>query len=86
MLESGQVTVKNEVNVMVKNASDVVFGGLSFWMVGYGLIYGEEAPSNGFVGWGFFFVDLSPDDEYMGFLFASFTFQVRGCLCLAPRL
>jgi ammonia channel protein AmtB len=30
---------KNEVNIMVKNVVDVVFGGLIYWAVGYGLIF-----------------------------------------------
>lgn len=41
LLESGCVTRKNEVNIMVKNAVDVVFGGLGYWMYGYGLSFGR---------------------------------------------
>ena len=40
LLESGSVTTKNEVNIMVKNAVDVIVGGLSYWMFGYALRYG----------------------------------------------
>ena len=39
LLESGSVTTKNEVNIMVKNAVDVIVGGLSYWMFGYALRY-----------------------------------------------
>ncbi|GIX89825.1 hypothetical protein CEXT_478441, partial [Caerostris extrusa] len=35
LLESGYVNRKNEVNIMVKNAIDVIFGGLGYWMFGY---------------------------------------------------
>ena len=41
LLESGSVTTKNEVNIMVKNAADVIFGGLSYWAFGYALSFGE---------------------------------------------
>ena len=37
MLESGCVSLKNEVNIMMKNVVDVVLGGLSYWAFGYGL-------------------------------------------------
>lgn len=37
LLESGCGSVKNEANIMMKNAIDVLMGGFSFWMVGYGL-------------------------------------------------
>jgi ammonia channel protein AmtB len=36
LLESGRVSSKDEVNIMVKNVIDVVFGGLSYWMFGFG--------------------------------------------------
>ena len=37
MLESGCVSLKNEVNIMMKNVVDVVLGGLTYWAFGYGL-------------------------------------------------
>ncbi|XP_002736983.1 putative ammonium transporter 2 [Saccoglossus kowalevskii] len=73
LLESGSVTRKNEVNIMVKNAVDVIFGGISYWAFGYGLSFGESSGSNAFVGVGDFFVDSSNDG--MGYLFASFVFH-----------
>ena len=75
LLEAGSVSVKNEVNIMVKNAVDVIFGGLSYWMFGYGLSFGEHKYSNAFVGIGSFFVDVS-DGENMGVLFATYIFQL----------
>lgn len=58
MLESGSVSAKDEVNIMVKNVVDVVFGGLSYWSVGYGLSYGDYEPfRNSFIGFGRFFYD-----------------------------
>ena len=42
MLESGCVSLKNEVNIMMKNVVDVVLGGLTYWAFGYGLSYGKS--------------------------------------------
>ena len=41
MLESGIVSLKNEVNIMMKNVVDVVLGGVTYWAFGYGLSYGS---------------------------------------------
>ena len=73
LLESGSVSVKNELNIMVKNAVDVVFGGLTYWMFGYGLSFGQDSLSNGFVGWGDFFVNA--EDEKLGITYSKFFFQ-----------
>ncbi|XP_033112705.1 putative ammonium transporter 3, partial [Anneissia japonica] len=74
LLESGTVTRKNEVNIMVKNAMDVVFGGLSYWLFGYAFIFGDGSLSNPFCGFGHFATDASDDDE-MGWTYARFVFQ-----------
>ena len=74
LLEAGSVAGKNEVNIMVKNAIDVIFGGLSYWMFGFGLSFGTDYGSNPFCGVGYFFVDSS--DEDMGILFSTFVFQM----------
>lgn len=42
MLESGLVRSKNTVNVLMKNYIDVGVGTLTFWLVGYGLMYGAS--------------------------------------------
>ena len=55
LLESGCVSLKNEVNIMVKNAVDVILGGLSYWVFGYGLSFGT-AYSNIFFAAGDFAV------------------------------
>ena len=74
MLESGIVSLKNEVNIMMKNVVDVVLGGLTYWAFGYGLSYGESEYSNGFVAFGNWFVDASGDE--MGSTFVTFLFQL----------
>lgn len=73
LLESGSVSVKNELNIMVKNAVDVVFGGLTYWIFGYGLSFGDHEYSNPFVGWGGFFVNA--DEDKLGVVYSKFFFQ-----------
>ncbi|XP_019929609.3 putative ammonium transporter 3 [Magallana gigas] len=74
LLEAGYISSKNEVNIMVKNVVDVVFGGLSYWMFGFGLSFGDGEYSNPFCGIGYFFVDAP--EEMMGILFSTFVFQM----------
>lgn len=52
MLESGCVSLKNEVNIMMKNVVDVVLGGLTYWAFGYGFSYGDGPGTNPFFGVG----------------------------------
>ncbi|VDM48295.1 unnamed protein product [Toxocara canis] len=76
LLESGRVSSKDEVNIMVKNVIDVVFGGLSYWMFGFGFTFGELWP-NPFIGFGSFFFDpehSEPSEE--AWSYASFLFQL----------
>ena len=48
LLESGSVRAKNAVNVMMKNYTDMCIGGLAFYLVGFGLMMGNN--HSGFVG------------------------------------
>ncbi|EJK75638.1 hypothetical protein THAOC_02634 [Thalassiosira oceanica] len=50
MLEAGSCSPGFEVNIMMKNIVDVVFTALSFYLVGYGIAFGE--PSTPFTGVG----------------------------------
>lgn len=58
---------------MAKNVADVVFGGLSYWMLGYGFSFGNGTGTNGFFGVGKFFID--PGEDSMGEDFSRFIFQ-----------
>lgn len=71
-LEVGYIFSKNEVNIMVKNVVDVVFGGLLYWMFGFGLSFGDGEYFNLFCGIGYFFVDVL--EEMMGIFFFMFVF------------
>lgn len=73
-MEAGCVSGKNEVNIMVKNAVDVIFGGLSYWTFGFGLSFGSDYGSNPFCGVGTFFVDANIDE--MGIVYSTFVFQM----------
>lgn len=46
LVEGGMVRAKNSVNVIMKNYVDACFGAIAFWMVGYGLMFGDN-----FSGW-----------------------------------
>jgi len=37
---------------MVKNAVDVIYGGLSYWLYGFGLSFGIDKGTNAFCGVG----------------------------------
>ncbi len=49
LLESGFVRKKNAVSVIAKIIIDVIVGGLAFYIIGYGILFGE---SSGFFGTG----------------------------------
>ncbi|XP_030022257.2 putative ammonium transporter 2 [Manduca sexta] len=76
MLESGCVSIKNEANIMMKNLADISLGGLTYWIFGYGMSFGEGTYSNPFIGVGDFLVDPAVGDALMGPVFASFLFQL----------
>ena len=64
---------------MVKNAVDVIFGGIAYWVVGYAFSFGKAPESNAFSGWGNFFLDLGLNDtttEMVGWEYSNFIFQL----------
>ena len=74
LLETGMVSARNEVNIMMKNVVDVVIGGLVYWFLGYGLSHGE--PSNAFIGYGDFMISPEVDKEpaFSGYMFSKYLF------------
>ena len=97
MLELGCAARGHEVNIMLKNVYDVVFGAAAYYLLGYGISYGY--PSNSFMGLGGFIMDTSTDTFEMqvqsGLRFSSYIFQfsfaatsttiVSGCLAMRCR-
>ena len=75
LLEIGVASPGNEVNVMMKNVCDLLFGAMAFYLVGYGIAYGT--PSNGFMGLG----DFAPSEDFddpvaSGILYSQYLFQL----------
>jgi ammonium transporter, Amt family len=58
MVESGFTRAKNAGNIMMKNLMDFSLGGLAYWAVGFGIMFGL---SNGWTGSSMFF--FSPDNS-----------------------
>lgn len=75
LLESGLVSRKNEVNIMVKNAVDVIFGGLAYWMFGFAFSFGDDSRTNAFSGMGMFFTEAD-DNVNMGYIYSRYFFQL----------
>lgn len=60
---------------MVKNAIDVICGGLGYWICGFAFSFGDDPNyTNSFVGIGHFFMDSSSDD--FGDVYAKYFFQL----------
>ncbi|GGA85469.1 ammonium transporter [Neiella marina] len=68
MFESGLIRAKNSYNVAVKNISDFTVAVLSFWFIGFGLMFGETN-SGLFGGTGFFGSLLNQPFDFAFFLF-----------------
>jgi len=77
LLEMGSSVPGSAVNIMLKNVFDVVFGALSYYMLGYGISYGN--PSSPFMGLGDYLPDsshpASADSIAQGLLYSTYIFQ-----------
>lgn len=58
LLEAGFIRGKNAVSIIAKVIMDIIFGGLAFYAIGFGIAYGK---SNGWFGVGFGIVDSGLD-------------------------
>src|SRR4051812_26379792 len=72
-LESGLVRAKNSINVVIKNLVDFLIAAFSFWLVGFGLMFG--ASWNGVVGTSNFLLDATGSAWFQTFFF----FQMMFC-------
>ncbi|MBU2514019.1 ammonium transporter [bacterium] len=78
MVESGFTRSKNAVNIMMKNMMDLSIGTISFWAIGFAIMFGNGSGLFGFSG---FFVDASKVDSYASLgwssvpVMAAFIFQ-----------
>lgn len=67
LLESGMSRAKNAINVVMKNYLDVCIGSIVFWIVGYGLLFGDNL--SGFIGTSHFLLNDHDDMDYSLLLF-----------------
>lgn len=85
LVEAGFTRAKNACNIIMKNLMDFSVGSLTFWLVGFGLMFGT---SNGFCGMDQFFFDGSSDaalavKDNEGFNWAFLIFQTVFCATAA---
>lgn len=71
LIESGSVRSKNTVNVLMKNYMDACLGGLIFWLVGFGLMFGVN--HSGWLGLSHF-APNEMDDWHWNLLFFQIMF------------
>ncbi|MEM9614270.1 MAG: ammonium transporter [Actinomycetota bacterium] len=67
LLEAGMTRAKNYINVAVKNLADLGLAIILFWLVGFGLMFGDSA--GGVVGLSMFALDLPLVDTDTSVLF-----------------
>lgn len=71
LIESGSVRSKNTINVLMKNYMDACLGGLVFWLLGFGLMFGVNA--SGWIGTTHFAPNVM-DDWHWNLLFFQMMF------------
>jgi len=73
LVESGFTRAKSSINIMMKNLMDFSIGSISFWAIGFGIMFG--ATTTGWFGTsGFFLSDFTPDGD--PWVLAFWMFQV----------
>ncbi|XP_055598397.1 putative ammonium transporter 2 [Uranotaenia lowii] len=77
--ESGTVSAKSSINVIVKNVMDVVLGGISFWLFGFAFMLGRSDYPNPFIGLGEFLSDPSVSEPLLGQMMTIYLFQMTFC-------
>lgn len=77
LLECGFTRAKNAVNIVMKNAMDLAFGSIAFWLVGFGIMFGV---TGGLFGTTSFFYG---NDDTSSFEWAFLLFQTVFCATAA---
>lgn len=73
LVETGFTRAKNCINIMMKNLMDFSIGSISYWAIGFGLMFGVS--KTGWLGTsGFFLSDFTPDGD--PWVLAFWMFQV----------
>ncbi len=73
LLEAGMARAKNSINVAIKNLADICIATTAFWLVGFGLMFGQSG--GGLIGTSGF----APGSAAGPSLLAFFLFQVVFC-------
>ncbi len=73
LVEAGFTRAKNCVNIIMKNLLDFAVGSITYWMVGFGLMFGIS--TNGWYGTTDFFVDGLVDGKNSNWEFTFLIFQ-----------
>jgi Amt family ammonium transporter len=68
LVESGFTRAKNAVNIMMKNMMDLSIGVISFWLLGFAIMFGN---GNAFLGFSGFLVDAAKVDAYASLAWSS---------------
>ncbi len=79
MVEAGFTRAKNAGNIVMKNFMDLALGSIVFWVIGFGLMFGEDI--SGMIGSPDFFVQNDYGDTYPSMAF--FIFQTVFCATAA---
>lgn len=79
LLESGMSRAKNAVNVMMKNYMDVCLGTILFWLVGYGLMFGNN--QTGLFGSDHFMLTTTDAWDYTFLLFQTMFAATAVTIC-----
>ncbi|MEO1526384.1 MAG: ammonium transporter [Planctomycetota bacterium] len=82
MLESGMVRSKNSINVIMKNYTDMCFGAIVFWALGYGLMFGS---SSGYFGTDHFMLGEGEGSE-LAILFFQMMFAATAATIVSGAL
>ena len=67
LLEAGVIRTKNAVHIFMKNYTDICFGSIGYWAVGFGLMFGLN--SSGFIGTDHFFLISSDNINFSNLLY-----------------
>lgn len=73
-LEAGFVQKKNVVNILFKNAMIIAIGILTYYIMGFNLMYPGEAYSGGFFGFAGFGLDPGPDYVPIEYVDGAYTY------------
>jgi len=74
-LEAGFVRKKNVVNILFKNAMIIAIGLLTYWLMGFNLMYpGDTMNAGGWFGFGGFGLDPGPEGQTAAYADGAYTY------------